>query len=42
MLTDVGECDDLLALGRDLEGCDAQQRRGEIDVGEPGILRMKA
>ena len=42
VLADVGEGDDLVALGRDLRARQAEQRRREIDIGEPRILGMKA
>ena len=42
VIADVGEGDDLVALGRDLLGAEAQQRGSEIDVGEARVLRMKA
>ena len=42
VLADVGERDDLVALRGDLARREAEQRRGEIDVGEPGVLGMEA
>src|SRR5450755_833350 len=40
--TDIGEGNDLLALGRDFGRRQAEQRRREVDVGEPGVLGVKA
>ena len=42
VLAQVGERDDLVAPIGDLRRREAKQRRGEIDVGEPRVVRMKA
>ncbi len=42
VLADVGEGDNCLAFCGDLVGHQAEQCRGKVDIGEPGILRVEA
>ena len=42
VLADVRERDDLVALRGDLARGQAEQRGGEVDVGEPRVLRVEA
>ena len=42
VLADVGERDDLVALRVDLVRRKAEQRGGEVDVGEPRVFGMEA
>src|SRR5437764_9518229 len=41
MLTEVGERDDLLALGVDLVGREAEQRGGQVDVRLAAVVGME-
>ena len=42
VLANIGEGNDLVALGGDLVGHEAQQRRGKIDIRKAGVFGVEA